>query len=1109
MAVPRKGSGPQSHEFRIPTRFRPVGSVVVEDGIGSCEAHDAIGGQDVLLRFAPTGPEDTSSARSSIPHEYRVLSHLSHPSIPRVLGLVLEPSCSCLCLESGRGYYELPGWPDARWSAERFRIWLDSLLSMLDYIHGMGLVHRNLTPATVTVPTESGSQQSTVLRVTGFHRSAWLSDTVSSRLSPSGFFFPSSESPQIPGPSLDLFSVGALAAYVLSGELGTEADDSPDALSVLNRSLRPVPEYIMKVLRRMVASEESVRPSSVAEVRSQLRDGEAVRMATRAIVCRPMTECGLVPRRSMTRLLRAAIARSREGTRHILALVGPRGAGKTQSGRIAEVEARINGCGFVSCCRVAPAGGDGVVLSEKFHSIARGFEREDADFGHGGSSLGDGIRTDSEPDRKRILLFADDADKLAKEDLVALVDVVSSEGSERVLPLLVLACRDLPVDLLRMKGVRLVTGGASGSESGAAGIPIYVRPIGDLSRQETAQLISDTTCRTPSPRFVDWMISRAAGNPLFTRELIAHLTAHEHLRESSRGLELKLGAETVVLPESITSVLHERARRLSPNQLRVAEVMSLGPGATPAAIAEITSLSRAAVDEVTRTLIRCGVLRPGNPADEQAFSHELLRDVIYEGIPAPDRKQLHEKVAEIWKRMADVHPSDAQRNRVLAWHLFRGHNPRTAAECALNAVMALTRDGRTDESVRYLHILETLPIDALDADAGSLGILMCIAQDYWQLGRATCCARACEFGIALASSRDCAEQPVPLEFTTLLAKAYVLSGDLGRASQILEDVLPEVERRADPALLVKTYYGLCMIRQMSGMFAEMARLSEQCFAASERSVDSDVVLLGYCARANSLIALCEWEASKDWYLDAAEIQRSTNRRRALATTLGNLGRAHMFLGEWSSADDYLEQSSALARELACEYSLGLNFGNYAQLQMRRGALGAAARSFREAMAHAELAGDDWGLASVLSDLGELEHLRGNNQAALELFARSEELMEQAGAVDDLPELQRRKAESLMATGRRAVAEELAGVARNAAEEMGNRLEAANCLRVLGQLAADSDEAVRLLEDAIGRLRALGAPYELNQTLQVLGRVLLGAGQHDAAVEGLAEARDGF
>ena len=346
----------------------------------------------------------------------------------------------------------------------------------------------------------------------------------------------------------------------------------------------------------------------------------------------------------------------------------------------------------------------------------------------------------------------------------------------------------------------------------------------------------------------------------------------------------------------------------------------------------------------------------------------------------------------------------------------------------------------------------------------------------------------------------------------LLAKTHVLGGDLERASQILEEVLPEVERLGDSGLLVRTYYVLCMIRQMSGMFAEMERFSELCVAAAERSGNTDLALLASGARGNTLIALCEWEAAKEWYLDVAEIHRNTGCRQGLAVTLGNLGRVHMFLGEWSSADDCLERSSALARELASEYSLGLNSGNYALLQMRRGALGSAAASFGEAVVHAELAGDDLGLASVLSDLGELEHISRSDHAALEFFARSGELMDRSGAVDDLPALHRRKAESLMTLGRSEEARELARAALASAEEMGNPLEVANCLRVLGELSAadgKQDEAIGLLEDGIERLRTLGAPYELNQTLQVLGRVLLEAGRRDAAIERLTKARDGF
>jgi Nif-specific regulatory protein len=303
-----------------------------------------------------------------------------------------------------------------------------------------------------------------------------------------------------------------------------------------------------------------------------------------------------------------------------------------------------------------------------------------------------------------------------------------------------------------------------------------------------------------------------------------------------------------------------------------------------------------------------------------------------------------------------------------------------------------------------------------------------------------------------------------------------------------------------------------MVYQMSGRLEEMVELSEKCLATAELTGDARLTKLAYGAKGNALVAVCEWERSKEWYRDDIDATKETPSKKDQATSLVNLGRTHMYLGEWLSADGCFENAVALAREANCEYSLALGLGNSAILRMRMGALDEAAGRFREAIARAGVASDDCGLASTLSDLGELEHVRGNDQAALELFARSGELMDQSGAVDDLPELHRRKAESLMTLGRGAEARELAGAARSSAEEMGNRLEAANCLRVLGELSAEkgnSDEAIRLLEDAVERLQVLGAPYELNQTLQAHGRVLLGTGQRDAAVEKLAEAHDGF
>jgi Nif-specific regulatory protein len=872
-----------------------------------------------------------------------------------------------------------------------------------------------------------------------------------------------------------------------------------------------VPEQILKVLRRMVAHEESVRPSSVAEVRSHMKASDWPGVAARSISIRPLTECGLVPRRNVARLLHSAIVRAQGGLGHVLALVGPEGTGKTFAAKAAEVEARASGFGFVSCCRSGPSG-DRATLSDELHALLRDSESMSAVHADA-ACIDESNRQEhvsaSGSISQSLLLYADNADELSKEDLVVLVDAVRATAEQGASSLLVLACRELPVDLLQVKGVDLVASAAAARKNGIGIIPVYVRRLGNLSRGEVARLFADTTLRSPSPDLVDWMVRRTAGDPLFIRELTGQLATHEHLRESSEGLRLEPEMESAALPVSVMSVLRERVRGLTGDQLRVAQIASLGPGITLDVISHITGVVAERVQELIGDLARSGILSTEGLNSEQVFGHEMLRDAIYEAIPAPKRRRLHEDVAATWDSSQRPPSSVSSRDAVLAWHLHRGGQPNAATAHALRCAAAMTRDGRSDESLPYLHILEMLPTESIRAVDGAQETLLDIARDYWRLGRASRCVRVCELGMALVGSSGCPNSPAALEFKTLLSRAYVLSGDLGEAERILRDALAEAEQLEHPASLVKAYYSLCMVCQMSGRLREMLGFSTSCLATAELSGNPTLIRLAYGARGNALIAVGEWKESIEWYRDYMEISGGVEDRKGLAMISGNLGRAYLYLGEWLPADDYFEKSLALAREANCEYSLGLSLCNSAILRMRMGALGEAAERFREAIVRAGVASDDCGLASTLSDLGELEHVRGNDQSALELFARSEELMEQAGTVDDLPELQRRKAESLMSTGRCAAAQELAEVARNDAEKMGNRLEAANCLRVLGQLAPDSDEAIRLLEDAVERLRALGAPYELNQTLQVLGRVHLGAGLHDAAVERLTEARDGF
>jgi len=152
------------------------------------------------------------------------------------------------------------------------------------------------------------------------------------------------------------------------------------------------------------------------------------------------------------------------------------------------------------------------------------------------------------------------------------------------------------------------------------------------------------------------------------------------------------------------------------------------------------------------------------------------------------------------------------------------------------------------------------------------------------------------------------------------------------------------------------------------------------------------------------------------------------------------------------------------------------------------------------------------LAATLSNMGELEHLRGNNLAAQGFYSRSRQLMEKTGCVDDLPELLRRTAESLSALGLHDESRTHVTSGHRMAEEIGCRLEAANCLRVLAEFAAEAGEFEQARDrcrTAIDSLKLLGASYELGQAVSALGRIEVVSGHPDTAVRHFEEARAVF
>jgi tetratricopeptide (TPR) repeat protein len=127
--------------------------------------------------------------------------------------------------------------------------------------------------------------------------------------------------------------------------------------------------------------------------------------------------------------------------------------------------------------------------------------------------------------------------------------------------------------------------------------------------------------------------------------------------------------------------------------------------------------------------------------------------------------------------------------------------------------------------------------------------------------------------------------------------------------------------------------------------------------------------------------------------------------------------------------------------------------------------------------------------------------RGQWKDALELLARSQELVEQTGAQDLLPEVYRYIAEANLGLNQIEQAASWAAQSLHIAREHETKLEEGATRRVLGQIHhayGDLQTAERELRASLALLETLNSQYQVAQTLYQLACLHADAGREDLA-----------
>jgi class 3 adenylate cyclase/tetratricopeptide (TPR) repeat protein len=614
--------------------------------------------------------------------------------------------------------------------------------------------------------------------------------------------------------------------------------------------------------------------------------------------------------------------------------------------------------------------------------------------------------------------------------------------------------------------------------------PLARIELAGLPPEAVAALALDAADRPLSDADLSGIVARAAGNPLFARELAEVAAATGSVDK---------------LPERLESLVASRIDHLDPRGRRL-----LRRAAVIGRVVDVDLLAEVLADEGDARDARD--LGLWSDLDEFVswegpsvlrFRHDLVRDAAYEGLSHARRHELHRALALTIERRAGeaTDPVAAE----LATHFGEGQLPEPAFRYARRAGdLARAQYANVDAAALYRRAMaragqvRDLPASTVADVAESLGDVAELAGRYHEALSAYDRARRLHrfqrerpdvsgHGDAYADA-DWAHQDGDAGFhlARLARKSGIVSERIGRYDAAIrwygrarrligEDTSAGVHAPNEDRLATRLMIDVAGIRMRQGHYAACVAAALPAVAAAERGGHRDLLANAYYLLHAAYGDLGSPEVAR--YRDLAlPIYEELGDVVGQGNVLNNLGIEAYFEGRWDEAVDLYRRSRDAKARAGDIANAATQSNNEAEVLSDQGRIAEAERLLRDALRVWSAAGYQIGVALATSNLGRAAARAGRHDEGLELLERAAALFERiraGGYVDET----------------RAVASETLARVRRESEQSVLAAQLERTLAWAALIDGVPSAAAAHVAASLREARALGAAYEVATSLE--------------------------
>jgi tetratricopeptide (TPR) repeat protein/transcriptional regulator with XRE-family HTH domain len=500
-----------------------------------------------------------------------------------------------------------------------------------------------------------------------------------------------------------------------------------------------------------------------------------------------------------------------------------------------------------------------------------------------------------------------------------------------------------------------------------------------LSKEETGAMLAALLGEpASSAEFTEAVHRETDGNPFFVEEVVKSLVEQGDVYRVEGGWERK-GMAELTIPQSIKEAIGQRLNRLSGECMEVLHTAAaLGK---VFAFNELAAVASSNEEHVLDALDEaCGAqLVRAEGGEAFAFTHDKIREVLYEELNAIRRRRLHQRIAEGLERtyltpaLREAHVADIAHHFNQSGDLERGLSYSLAAAARAQRLLAV------EEALHYYDQAREAA-EALGLHAELANIHEAIGDIHLQRGMSPLAAEHGQQALTYVAPVD---RPRRAVLNMKIGHAYTLVGD-NRGP----DFLRLAEQAFDPATqtneLAHTLASLGRYHHYQARHRTAVEFYERARHLAEPLDQPDTLTDIYVYLAGAYQHLAQFGESEIWARRSIALGERKNHPLAVAAGYEFLAEGANTQGHWARALEYGasdreigEKTGALARVAWAEMSR-------AEALFGRGDLPLALETAQTALALAERLDE----RRVAMDLGSLL-VRIETDLGLEATARAD------------------------------------------------------------------------------------------------------------------------